>query len=116
MTTHKGSCHCGDVSFEVDGDFAEGNVCNCSLCSRAGWILGFVAADAIRLQSEESAVTDYQFGAKNIHHLFCSRCGVRAYGYGADAEGNRMYSINLRCLHDFDITAVAQKPYDGAAR
>ncbi len=115
MKTYKGSCHCGDVAFEVDGEFREGTVCNCSMCSRAGWVLAFVGADAMRLQSDDAVVSDYQFGHKHIHHLFCSRCGVRAYGYGNDKEGNRMYSINLRCLHEFDIAAIKQNTYDGAA-
>ncbi len=115
MKTYAGSCHCGDVTFEVDGDFTEGTVCNCSMCSRAGWKLCFVGEDAMRISHEAEAVTDYQFGAKHIHHLFCSRCGVRSYGYGHDGDGQKMYAINLRCLAGFNAEAAGTVHYDGAA-
>jgi hypothetical protein len=33
---HKGSCHCGKVAFEVEGEFADAVACNCSICARKG--------------------------------------------------------------------------------
>jgi hypothetical protein len=34
--THQGSCHCGRIAFEVDGEFTQAIECNCSHCSRKG--------------------------------------------------------------------------------
>jgi hypothetical protein len=33
---YKGSCHCGRVTFEVEGALTEVLECNCSHCSRKG--------------------------------------------------------------------------------
>lgn len=32
--TSKGSCHCGNVAFEVDGTPDKAMSCNCSICQR----------------------------------------------------------------------------------
>ena len=45
--THKGSCHCGRIAFEVEGDLAQVMECNCSHCSRKGY-----AASRIERQRE----------------------------------------------------------------
>ena len=41
---HKGSCHCGKVAFEVEGDIDSAMSCNCSICQRKGSLLWFVPA------------------------------------------------------------------------
>src|SRR5262245_51884510 len=35
---YQGSCHCGRVSFEVEGDLGQVMECNCSHCSRKGYL------------------------------------------------------------------------------
>ena len=39
---YSGSCHCGRIAFEVEGEFADVKECNCSHCSRKGYLLWFV--------------------------------------------------------------------------
>lgn len=39
---YKGSCHCGSVRFEVEGELEQVVECNCSHCSRKGYLLWFV--------------------------------------------------------------------------
>ncbi|MEO1919758.1 MAG: hypothetical protein ABGW81_08670 [Paracoccaceae bacterium] len=31
---HKGSCHCGAVSFEIKGDLSAPDACHCSICRK----------------------------------------------------------------------------------
>ncbi|HXE36967.1 MAG TPA: GFA family protein, partial [Azonexus sp.] len=31
---YKGSCHCGRVAYEVEGEIKGAVACNCSICSR----------------------------------------------------------------------------------
>ena len=38
---YHGSCHCGNVAYEVEGEIKEAYSCNCSLCSRRGGLLWF---------------------------------------------------------------------------
>ena len=35
---YQGSCHCGGIRFEVEGDFSQVIECNCSMCRRKGSI------------------------------------------------------------------------------
>jgi hypothetical protein len=36
---YKGSCHCGQVTFEAEGELTEVFDCNYSMCSRKGALL-----------------------------------------------------------------------------
>ena len=58
---HKGSCHCGRIAFEVDGDFTEVKECNCSHCSRKGYLLWFVPRDSFHLKAGEGEYSTYLF-------------------------------------------------------
>jgi len=77
-----GGCQCGAVRFEVSADIGEVISCNCSRCSRLGWLPAFVPASDFHLKTGENATTDYQFNKHNIHHLFCSACGIESYARG----------------------------------
>ncbi len=71
MSTYRGGCHCGAVRYRADADLSKRvTQCNCSICSRTGTLLTFVPADSFALEKGEEFLTDYQFGKKQIHHLF----------------------------------------------
>jgi hypothetical protein len=114
--TYSGACHCGAVRYEVTmAPPAKAFACNCSICSRAGYLLAFLPADAVRLLAGESEQTDYQFGKKHIHHLFCRTCGVRCFSRGLDKKGNATFAVNLRCLKGLDPTKLPVESFDGAS-
>jgi len=110
---YTGSCHCGNVRYEVELELGTVIACNCSICSRAGWLLTFVPADKFKLLAGEDSLTDYQFNRKNIHHLFCTTCGVRSFCRGSDKSGNELRGINVRCLEGVDIDALTVNKVDG---
>lgn len=112
-TKHTGSCHCGKVRYEVEGDFSKGIECNCSMCARKGSILSFVPATKFKLLSGEDSLTDYQFNKHVIHHLFCSTCGVTSFARGQMPDGSPMVAVNVRTLEDFDLGKVSRQMYDG---
>ena len=115
-TTHLGGCHCGAVRYRVDVDLSKPVLqCNCSICSRTGALLSFVPANAFTLEKGEDSLTDYQFGKKNIHHLFCKVCGVRSFARGQGPSGP-MAAINTRCLEDLDATTLQVQHFDGKSR
>jgi hypothetical protein len=110
--TYKGSCHCGAVRFEADLDLSAGTVkCNCSVCAKLRSWLAAVSPKDVRLLAGESALADYQFGARRIHHRFCRTCGVRPFGQAnlADSAG-AFYAINLAALDDVDPAELANAP------
>ena len=46
---YKGSCHCGRVAFEVEGELSQVMACNCSICQRKGSLLWNMPHDKMRL-------------------------------------------------------------------
>ncbi len=110
---YQGSCHCGAVKFEVEGDFTQGLSCNCSICRRKGTLLGFIPEAAFHLLSGQNNLTDYQFGKKIIHHTFCKICGVTAFATGQAPNGEVMKAVNLRCLENLSLEQLQIQHYNG---
>lgn len=113
---YTGSCHCGNVKFEVEGEVDSGLACNCSICSRKGSLLWFVPRERLELLTPEANLATYTFNKHVIKHRFCPKCGIHPYGEGQDPKGNAMAAINLRCLEDFDLEAVKVTHYDGRGK
>ena len=114
--TYTGGCHCGAVRFRVEVKLDPVITCNCSICSKTGTMLAFTPAGKFELVQGAEALTDYQFGKKRLHHLFCSRCGIRSFSRGAMPSGDPMVAVNVRCLDGVDVGAVAVKEYDGRSK
>ncbi len=112
---YKGSCHCGDHAFEVEGALEKAMACNCSICSRKGYLLWFVPMESLRITTPEGVLTTYRFNKKMIRHQFCPRCGCSPYGTGEDQAGNAMAAINVRCLEGVDLDSLEIYPFDGRA-
>ena len=111
--TYTGGCHCGEVRFEVTSDISNVVSCNCSICQKRGALWAFAPVANFRLEAGENALTDYQFGKKTIHHLFCRTCGVGSFSRGRAPDGSDTVAINARCLDDVDLTALNIVPFDG---
>lgn len=114
--TYTGGCHCGAVRYHVTADLDQVINCNCSNCSKVGYLLTFVSADQFVLESGEESLTDYLFNKKIIHHLFCKVCGIHSFGRGVGPDGSEMTAINVRCLDGVDVNTLTVHPYDGKSR
>jgi hypothetical protein len=110
---YKGSCHCGQIVFEVEGELTQTVECNCSICSKKGALHWAVPTDKLRVLTPEEKISTYTFGQERIKHRFCPTCGVQTFSVGAIRPGNPMAVVNVRCLDGVDITSLPLKHFDG---
>ena len=110
---YKGSCHCGKIAFEVEGEINGAMACNCSICSRKGVLMWFVPREKLHLLTPDEAASAYTFHKHVIKHRFCPTCGIHPYGEGVDPKGNNMAAINIRCLEGIDLASVPVQNFDG---
>ncbi|MNR82277.1 Glutathione-dependent formaldehyde-activating enzyme [compost metagenome] len=110
---YQGSCHCGLLKFEAEGELEQVIECNCSHCSRKGFLLWFVPRAQMKITSGEGKSTVYKFNKHRIDHHFCPTCGCQTYGFAKDKDGNEMAAVNARCLENVDLSGVKKHQYDG---
>ena len=113
---YRGSCHCGKIAFEVEGELTGAMACNCSICSRKGSLMWFVPRDKLRLLTSEDQLATYMFNKHVIQHRFCPTCGIHPFGEGVDPNGNRIAAINIRCLENLDLATVPVHNFDGRSK
>jgi len=108
-----GSCHCGAIRFSVEGEIDKAIECNCSHCSRKGFLLWFVPRPSLTITSGTDKLTTYTFNRHVIQHQFCSICGCQPFGLGRMPDGTETAAINIRCLDGVEIETVTRVPVNG---
>ena len=108
---YQGSCHCGAVTFEIEApETIECQDCNCSICSKAGFLHLILPLSKFKLLSGQDNLTTYTFNTGVAKHTFCSSCGVKPfYTPRSNPDG---IDINVRCLDPVPSNLVVEK-FDG---
>jgi hypothetical protein len=109
---HTGGCHCGAVRYEVEApQDLEVTECNCSICSKSGYLHLIVPAARFRLLSGEDRLETYRFDTGEARHLFCRTCGIKSF-YIPRSHPDGI-SVNARCLDPETISSIHVQPFDG---
>jgi hypothetical protein len=85
--------------------------CNCSICSRTGYLHLVVPADRFRLLSGGEVLTTYTFNTRSAQHFFCSVCGVESFYVPRGDLWSR--SVNVRCLDPGTVQETVIHPFNG---
>ena len=110
---YHGSCHCGRIAYDVEGELDQAIECNCSHCSRKGYLLWFVPREQLALATPEQDMATYTFNKHVIEHRFCLHCGCAPFGLGTAPDGKAMAAINVRCLEGVELDGLERVPADG---
>ena len=110
---YRGSCHCGNVAYEAEGEITSAFSCNCSMCSRKGSLLWFVPQQQFRLLTPDENAGTYLFNKHVIKHRFCQTCGIHPYAHAVDPAGNPVAAINIRCIENLDLSTIPVTKFDG---
>lgn len=106
-----GSCHCGAITFEVDApESIEVEDCNCSICSKFGFLHLIVPLSRFRLLTGQDDLTSYRFNTGMAKPTFCKTCGAKPfYVPRSNPDG---IDVNVRCL-DTKPASIKINPFDG---
>ncbi|MCP5395817.1 MAG: GFA family protein [Sphingomonadaceae bacterium] len=72
--------------------------CNCSICSKSGYLHLAIPHEDFMLESGTGALASYRFGTGAAEHLFCRTCGIKSF-YQPRSHPD-CWSINMRCLDE----------------
>jgi hypothetical protein len=111
LKTMEGGCHCGRVRFRVIANLARVTECNCSICTKKGFLHLIVPPERFELLGGGNDLTTYRFNTGTAKHTFCRHCGVHPF-YVPRSDPDKI-DVNVRCLDDIDLAAVAPKAFDG---
>lgn len=109
--TYRGSCHCGRVAFEVEGECAAVLECSCSICRKKAYLHWIVPREHFRLLTPADALATYTFDTRTAQHHFCPVCGVAPF-YVPRSDPNKI-DVNARCLDGLDVSRLRVSCFDG---
>jgi len=111
MTWLEGGCHCGAVRFRVDINERIALDCNCSICTKKGFLHAVVPPERFELLAGNDALTEYRFNTKTARHTFCKTCGIAPFYEPRSHPG--WVDVNARCLDDGALATFRIEPFDG---
>jgi hypothetical protein len=113
LQKYEGSCHCGAVRFEVETDFPELTMCDCSICRKKNALMVKVHESQFKLLAGEESLTEYQFHTKTARHFFCKVCGIYPFHRKRVTPVN--LGINVFCLQGFEPRGIPVRQAAGAS-
>ncbi|CAM3834389.1 GFA family protein [Parendozoicomonas haliclonae] len=92
------TCHCGAIELSIQFDNGLENIrrCDCSLCSRKGYVMASVPVENLQVTKGQDTLSLYQWGTNVAEHYFCSQCGV--YTHHRRRSNPKEYGVNIACL------------------
>lgn len=111
MPPYHGSCHCGAVTFRIEGEITGSYTCDCSLCRKKNALMARIPQDRLIITSGEDKLSLYQWNTRIARHYFCKLCGI--YPFHRKRSNPEEYGVNLHCLDGFDPGALPSSLGEG---
>lgn len=111
LRQYEGGCHCGRVRFRVTAELTGITDCNCSICTKKGFLHWIVAPEQFELLSGAEDLATYRFNTGVATHSFCRHCGIHAF-YVPRSDPDKI-DVNVRCLDGIDVATIKPQAFDG---
>ncbi|BCH55304.1 GFA family protein [Agrobacterium vitis] len=77
---HKGSCLCGAVRFQVNGDLPPPDACHCSKCRKhSGHYFASTDVPKDKIEIDGSETISWYQSSEKVRRGFCSVCGTSLF-------------------------------------
>jgi hypothetical protein len=109
-----GSCHCGNISFDLAWDPLPERIparaCGCTFCVKHGGVWTSHPAARLDVRVRDAArVSDYSFGTGTAVFRVCARCGV--VPVVTSLIDGRLYAVvSVNAFTDVDRSRIAVSP------
>lgn len=120
-----GSCHCGNLSFTLEGLPASGPIparaCDCTFCSLHGAAWTAIPDGHLQIRVlDPSLLSNYAFGTRTAEFHICARCGGVPV-VSSLIDGNLYAVVNIKSFVGLDparlsLTAVSLEGEAQASR
>ena len=94
-----GSCVCGDIEYQVSGEFEDVSFCHCSTCRKVSGSAfasyGSIPMDSLKWTKGKAKLREYKLSAK-VTKFFCPNCASTLVTHHS-AESD-WYHVSLGCL------------------
>ena len=113
----RGSCHCGNIAFELDwpGDEIPARACDCSFCTKHGGVWTSNPKGALRVTIKDpSHASQYAFGTRTADFHICKRCGI--VPVVTSRIDDRLYAVvSVNAFENVDQALLRRAPasFDG---
>ena len=90
---HRGSCLCGAVGIEVEGDLGPPDACHCSMCRKTSghyWASTDVPREYVTIRGEECV--GWYRSSEKVRRGFCKSCGSSLFW---DVDGRARIAIAM---------------------
>ena len=105
----KGSCHCGVIKFQVNIRLKDLRRCNCSICSRKGFVMGSAPVDVLTIISGKKYLSTYKWNTNVAEHYFCKICGINTRHKRRSSPSE--YGYNIACIKGFEMSWIENVPF-----
>ena len=105
----RGKCHCGAVRFEVKTSIKNLRRCNCSICSRKGFVMGTALLEELTISKGKEYLTSYKWNTKVAEHYFCKICGINTH-HKRRSDPNQ-FGYNIGCIEGFEMSWIYNVPF-----
>jgi len=110
----KGTCHCGNVGFELINHTPEFMLeCNCSICRRLGSLWVHAEKHLINLNYSDGDTITYIHGDKSLAFHSCKKCGCSTHWESLENNNTRV-GLNFRMCDPQIIADFPIRRFDGA--
>ena len=107
-----GSCACGAVRWQFEGQPEAATACNCTACRRYGTLWAYdYEGEKIKVSGTTTA---YVRGERLLGFHFCPVCGCVAFWRSLHLENGRLrIAVNLRLAEPDVVAAIPIEHFEG---
>ena len=110
----QGSCHCGNVSFELSWDpdppVIPARACGCSFCVKHGGVWTSHPGGSLRVKvGNPRLLGKYAFGTRTAEFHACRRCGVVPF-VTSEIDGRVYAVVSVNAFDNVDRSRIEVAP------